>query len=61
VLLVSAATQHERDGEREHYTWFRFRRERTAEAAVPRPLWQHDKFWAGVLLACTLWMCWFFA
>jgi len=61
LLLVSFFTQHERDADREHFTWARFKREHTAEATLPRPWWQRDKFWAAVLVACTLWMCWFFA
>jgi SSS family solute:Na+ symporter len=61
VLMVSLFTQHERDHQREHYTWARFKHERTAERALRRPWWQNDKLWASVLVACTLWMCWFFA
>jgi SSS family solute:Na+ symporter len=61
VLVVSLLTPHERDHEREHFTWFRFKRERTSEeTTTPRPWWQRDKLWAAVLVACTLWLCWFF-
>lgn len=59
LLVVSLATQHERDSDREQYTWARFRRERPEET-VDRPWWQNDKLWAGALVACTLGMCWFF-
>jgi hypothetical protein len=58
---VSLATQSERDAAREHFTWFRFKRERTSDAGSLRPWWQNDKLWAAVLVGCTLWMCWFFA
>jgi SSS family solute:Na+ symporter len=61
LVIVSLFTQHERDHRREHYTWARFKREHTAEQALARPWWQNDKLWACVLVACTLWMCWFFA
>jgi SSS family solute:Na+ symporter len=60
LLVVSLATQHQRDHEREQYTWSRFRRERPIEDDARRLWWQHDKLWAGVLIACTLGMCWFF-
>ncbi len=59
LLVVSLATQHQRDADREQYTWTRFRRERP-EQTVERPWWQNDKLWAGALVACTLGMCWFF-
>jgi hypothetical protein len=58
---VSFATQHERDVDREQYTWWRFKRERPSEQVQVRPLWQRDKLWAGALVACTLAMVWFFA
>ncbi len=61
VLLVSQLTQSERNSAKEHYTWGRFKRERAAEATEPRPWWQHDKLWAGLLVACTLAMCVYFA
>lgn len=60
LVVVSLLTRRERDHEREHFTWARFKGERTSEA-VARPFWQNDKLWAIVLVACTLWMCWFFA
>jgi len=60
VLIVSAATQHQRDAAREHYTWFRFQRQAEATETALRPWWQHDKLWACLLVACTLGMCWFF-
>ena len=59
LVVVSLTTQHERDADREQYTWARFRRERPEET-VERPWWQNDKLWAGALVACTLGMCWFF-
>jgi hypothetical protein len=61
LLVVSAATQHERDADREQYTWWRFKRERPSEQTHVRPWWQNDKLWAGALVACTLAMVWFFA
>jgi Na+/proline symporter len=62
VLAVSFATRGERDPQREHYTWWRFRTERLAEdESSIRPWWQNDKMWAVTLVVCTLAMCWFFA
>jgi hypothetical protein len=61
VLLVSLLTASERDSDKEHYTWGRFKRERADDETGPRSWWQHDKLWAGLLVACTLAMCWFFA
>jgi SSS family solute:Na+ symporter len=61
LLIVSFSTRHERDADRERYTWFRFKRERLAGQDAMRPWWQRDKLWAAVLVACTLAMCWFFA
>ncbi len=60
LLAVSRATQHQRDPEREQYTWARFKRQQQGEQDVPRTWWQKDRLWAGVLVACTLGMCWFF-
>lgn len=60
LIVVSLATRHERNTDREQYTWRRFKSQRTASDGVVRAWWQHDKLWAGVLIACTLWMCWFF-
>jgi SSS family solute:Na+ symporter len=61
VVVVSLATQHERDEDRERFTWGRFRDERRDEGAAARPRWQNDKLWAVLLVATTLWLCWFFA
>ena len=61
LLVVSVVTQHERDGQREHYTWGRFRKEPSADEGPPRTGWQRDKLWAALLVVLTLWMCWFFA
>ncbi len=61
ILLVSMVTQSERDEEREHFTWKRFRAEHADGDDRPRRWWQNDKLWAAVLVICTLWMCWFFA
>jgi Na+/proline symporter len=61
LMIVSAATSHERDAEREQYTWSRFKSQRDESKANGRPLFQNDKLWACLLVACTLWMCWFFA
>jgi SSS family solute:Na+ symporter len=60
LILVSLATQGERDSEREVYTWKRFKRERPAQEDLRRAWWQNDKLWAGVLVACTLALCWYF-
>ena len=60
LLVVSLATQHQRDADREQYTWTRFKRERPGDDFTGRPWWQNDKLWAGALVACTLGMCWFF-
>src|SRR4029079_10827939 len=57
LLVVSLATQHQRDADREQYTWARFKRERPGEDSANRPWWQNDKLWAGALVACTLGMC----
>jgi SSS family solute:Na+ symporter len=61
LVIVSLATKSERNHDRELYTWHRFKSERTKPESHPRPLWQSDKLWAALLVACTLWMCWFFA
>ena len=59
---VSLLTQHERDSEREHFTWGRFKqRTRQTTNGRLRPWWQNDKLWAALLVVCTLAMCWFFA
>jgi solute:Na+ symporter, SSS family len=61
LLAVSLARQDERDPQREHFTWSRFKRERQSDDGARRPWWQSDKLWASLLVACTLAMCWFFA
>lgn len=61
LLIVSLSTQSERDDDREHYTWSRFKQQRLSGLDVARPWWQNDKLWAGALGAATLAMCWFFA
>ena len=61
VALVSLLTQSERDAEREHYTWGRFRNQPGDDQAIARPWWQRDKLWATILVVATLGMCWFFA
>jgi hypothetical protein len=60
LLTVSLATQHERDNQREFYTWNRFKRELRAGADQQRTWWQNDKLWASALVACTLGLCWYF-
>lgn len=61
LIVVSLATRHERDTDRELYTWRRFKSERTTSEGEPqRAWWQRDKLWACVLVACTIAMCWFF-
>ena len=47
LVLVSLATQHERDSEREQYTWGRFKRRGQGDDDALRPWWQNDKLWAG--------------
>ncbi len=61
LLAVSLATQLERDSESEQFTWARFKSQRQSGQGALRPWWQNDKLWAGILVACTLGMCWFFA
>ena len=60
LLVTSLATQQERNAEREQYTWKRFRAQQTGEGQPRHAWWQNDKLWAGILVACTLWMCWYF-
>jgi solute:Na+ symporter, SSS family len=60
VLAVSLATQHQRDPDREQFTWARFRREHKPADTALRPWWRNDKLWAVLLVACTLSMCWYF-
>ena len=60
LLVVSLATRHERDHEREQYTFKRFKAQRQIDAGFRRVWWQNDKLWAGLLVVCTLGMCWFF-
>src|SRR5262245_28759208 len=47
LVIVSLATQRERDDEREQFTWSRFAREHAGEDAPRRPWIQDDKLWAG--------------
>lgn len=61
LLIVSLSTQSERDDDREHYTWSRFKQQRLSRLDVARSWWKNDKLWAGALGAATLAMCWFFA
>ncbi len=61
LLLASALTQRERDHQREHFTWRRFRNERDSETGATRPWWQRDRLWAVLLVLATLAMCWYFA
>lgn len=60
LVIVSLLTASERNADKELYTWRRFKAEGTKPEVLPRPLWQSDKLWAVILVACTLWMCWFF-
>ena len=60
LLIVSLATQQQRDPQREQFTWTRFRSQRQDAQDARRAWWQHDKLWACVLVTCTLAMCWFF-
>ncbi len=61
LIGVSLLTQQERSAEREQYTWGRYRHDPSATSGPARAWWQSDRLWAVVLVACTLWMCWFFA
>ncbi len=61
LLVVSALSQGERDTQREHYTWRRFRLEPTDDEVPASSWWRRDKVWAVLLVIVTLWMCWFFA
>jgi len=61
LVVVSLATSRERDPDREQYTFGRFKRPSVEADDAARPFWQHDRLWACILVACTLWMCWFFA
>jgi Na+/proline symporter len=60
LLLVSLATQDQRDSQREQFTWSRFNRQQQFDQVIARPWWQNDRLWAGILVSCTLAMCWFF-
>lgn len=60
LLMVSLLTQHERDSEREQFTWSRFKTQSQSGSIARRPWWQNDKRWACLLVICTLGMCWFF-
>ncbi len=60
LLLVSLTTQDERDPKREQFTWGRFNRQPQDASPGQGAWWRTDKLWAGLLVACTLWMCWFF-
>ena len=61
LLATSLITQHQRNPDSELYTWKRFKREQPSQdRAVHRPWWQRDRLWAGLLIAATLGMCWYF-
>ncbi|REK09871.1 MAG: transporter [Planctomycetota bacterium] len=61
LLAVSYATTRERDPQREHYTWGQYKEERHSEQARGPAWYRNDRLWAAILVAATLWMCWFFA
>jgi SSS family solute:Na+ symporter len=61
LVVVSLATSSERDPQREQFTFRRFRRPSVDADDAARPVWQDDRLWACILVACTLAMCWFFA
>jgi SSS family solute:Na+ symporter len=61
LVVISLACRHERRDEAEQYTWWRYRRGGNDGDSIRRPLWQRDGVWAGLLVACTLALCWFFA
>ena len=61
IIIVSLITQRERDASREQFTWARFQTATRGDETFTRPWWQRDQLWAGLLVACTLGMCWFFA
>ncbi len=60
VMVVSLTTQAERDTTREQFTWTRFRKEQPRPDEARRSWWANDKLWAGLLIVCTLGMCWYF-
>ena len=60
LLLVSLWTRHERDPEREQFTRWRYSGPDQSAEGAHRRWWQNDRLWAGVLVACTLSLCWFF-
>ncbi|MEX2559886.1 MAG: sodium/solute symporter [Pirellulales bacterium] len=61
LVVVSRLYRSERSDATEQYTWWRYRRAGDDGDSTRRPLWQRDGVWAGVLVACTLALCWFFA
>jgi SSS family solute:Na+ symporter len=61
LVVISLMTQSERSSEREQYLWWTYRHNPSDESPSVRPLWQDDRAWACVLIACTLALCWYFA
>ncbi|MFN0056207.1 MAG: SLC5 family protein [Planctomycetales bacterium] len=61
LLLVSLGTASERSAEREQYLWWTYRQNPADDSPIPPPWWKSDRTWAAILVACTLWLCWYFA
>ena len=60
LLAVSFVTQNERNAESEQFTWSQFRRIRGDSASNEAVDRRSDRFWAVLLVVCTLAMCWYF-
>lgn len=60
LVIISLATQSERSPDREQYLWWTYRRD-PLDASVAKSWWQDDRTWAGILIVCTLGLCWYFA
>ena len=61
LVVISLLTQSERSSEREQYLWWTYRQDPCDDGTSARPWWQDDRTWAGILIACTLTLCWYFA
>ncbi len=61
LLVVSWLFRGERDPQREQYVWWRYRHNENDGELARRPLWQNDRTWAALLVACTLALVWYFA
>lgn len=61
LVVASLLTQSERSSEREQYLWWTYRQDPADDSPSARPRWQDDRTWAGILITCTLALCWYFA